>query len=160
MRKWLVIGLATAILAVAAAVLVAGTGTSESAAWLQAHKAGDLMLPARVQGRAIEAATANGYASMFWPGVNLGPTTPGHSPGEVAATREEYDRWLRDMGDLGVRVVRIYTILRPSFYEALDAYNDEHADAPIMLIQGVWIPEEEFYETENAYSKPVTDGFR
>jgi hypothetical protein len=160
MRKWLVIGLASAVLVVAAVILVAGAGTSESAAWLQAHKAGDLTLPARVQGRSIEAATANGYAPMFWPGVNLGPTTPGHQPGEVAATREEYDRWLRDMGDLGVRVVRIYTILRPSFYDALNAYDDAHVDAPIMLIQGVWIPEEEFYETENAYSKPVTDGFR
>jgi hypothetical protein len=84
---------------------------------------------------------------MFWPGVNLGPTTPGHSPGEVAATREEYDRWLQGMGDLGVQVVRIYTILRPAFDDALAAYNDEHADAPIMLIHGVWIPEE-VHDTE------------
>ena len=127
---------------------------------LEPRKSGDLMLPARVEGRSIAAATADGYAPMFWPGVNLGPTTPGHSPGEVAATREEYDRWLEGMGDLGVRVVRIYTILRPAFYDALAAYNDEHADAPIMLIHGVWIPEEEFYETENAYSKAVTEGFR
>ena len=138
----------------------AGAGSSEGDVWLEPRKSGDLMLPARVEGRSIAAATADGYAPIFWPGVNLGPTTPGHSPGEVAATREEYDRWLKGMGDLGVRVVRIYTILRPAFYDALGDYNDDHDDAPIMLIHGVWIPEEEFYETENAYSKAVTEGFR
>ena len=37
--------------------------------------------------------------------------------------RADYDRWLAGMGDLGVRVVRVYTILRPAFYDALAAYN-------------------------------------
>src|SRR6187431_2334095 len=160
MVKRLVIGLAVAALVAGVALFVAGAGRSEGDAWLEPQKSGDLMLPARVEGRSIAAATAAGYAPIFWPGVNLGPTTPGHQPGEVAATREEYDRWLKGMGDLGVRVVRIYTILRPAFYDALADYNDDHEDAPIMLIHGVWIPEEEFYETGNAYSKSVTEEFR
>jgi hypothetical protein len=117
-----------------------------------------LKLPARVAGPAIQAATEDDFVSRFWAGVNLGSTVPGTQPGEVAATRADYDRWLEGMGDLGVRVVRIYTILRPAFYDALAAYNKEHE--PLFFIQGVWIPEEEFLATGNAYAPAVTDGFK
>jgi hypothetical protein len=120
-----------------------------------------MTVSARVQGRSIEAATQSGFAPIFWAGVNLGSTVPGRQPGEVAATRDDYDRWLNGIGDLGARVIRIYTILRPSFYDALDAYNSAHADRPLFFIQGVWLPgEEEFYATGNAYSPGVTGTFR
>ena len=119
-----------------------------------------LTLPARVEGRSVEAATRNGFAPGFWAGVNLGSTIPGRQPGEVAATRQDYDRWLSGIGDLGARVIRIYTILRPSFYEALAAYNRTH-DRPLFFIQGVWLPgEEEFVASGNAYKPSVTRGFK
>jgi hypothetical protein len=120
----------------------------------------EMMLPARVEGRAIAVATNDGFAPLFWAGVNLGSTVPGHQPGEVAATRADYDRWLPEMGDLGVRVVRIYTILRPAFYDALAAYNRAHEEQPIFLMQGVWVPEEQLNATGNAYDRAVTQGFR
>jgi hypothetical protein len=47
------------------------------------------------------------------------------------------------MQDLGARVVRVYTILRPDFYEALAAHNERNPRTPLYFIQGVWIPEEE-----------------
>jgi hypothetical protein len=119
-----------------------------------------LRLPARVERRAVAAAADDGFVARFWPGVNLGSTVPGTQPGEVAATRADYDRWFDGMGDLGVRVVRIYTILRPAFYDALAAYNDAHRDEPLFVVQGVWIPEEEFLATGNAYDSAVSDGFR
>jgi hypothetical protein len=119
-----------------------------------------LMLPARVAGDHLALATGGGFEPRFWPGVNLGATIPGTQPGEVAPTRAHYDRWLVGMGHLGVRVVRIYTILRPAFYEALAAYNAAHPAAPVRLMQGVWIPEERFTETQNAYDPEVTSGFR
>ena len=101
----------------------------------------------------------DGFVPLFWAGVNLGSTVPGSQPGEVAATRADYDRWFEGIGDLGARVVRIYTILRPDFYDALAAYNESHSDRPLFFIQGVWIPEEEFVATGNAYAPAVTDGF-
>jgi hypothetical protein len=114
-------------------------------------------VPAHVDGAKIVA----GGGAHFWPGVNLGSTIPGHQPGEVAATRADYDRWLAGMGDLGVKVVRIYTILRPSFYDALAAYNAKHPSRPIYFIQGVWLPgEEDWYAAGNAYDPAVTDTFK
>jgi hypothetical protein len=120
-----------------------------------------LQLPARVNGPGLELSTPAGFQRRFWPGVNLGSTTPGHQPGEVAATRREYDRWIAGMGDLGVRVVRIYTILRPDFYAALADYNAKHPAAPVYFMQGIWVPgEEDWYAGGDAYAPAVTDTFR
>jgi hypothetical protein len=80
------------------------------------------------------------FEPRFWPGVNLGVTVPGHHPGELAPTRADYDRWLDGMRRLGARVVRVYTILRPVFYEALDAHKARHPGSPLYLIQGIWVP--------------------
>jgi len=80
--------------------------------------------------------------------------------GELAVSRAVYDRWLADMGRLGIRVIRVYTILRPGFYDALASYNGRHPDAPLLLIQGVWIPEQQFVASGNAYAPAVTNGFR
>jgi hypothetical protein len=146
-------------------VVMAVAGDPEEAAVVESprfepRRVGDVTLPARVDGRAIAVATADGFAPRFWAGVNLGSTVPGRQPGEVAATREDYDRWLAGMGELGVGVVRIYTILRPAFYDALAAYNAEHSDRPILFMQGVWVPEEELLATGNAYDRAVTQGFK
>ena len=57
----------------------------------------------------------------------------------MAPTREDYSRWIWEMGRLGVSTVRVYTILRPSFYDALRAYDlGQSPNCPIRLIQGVW----------------------
>jgi hypothetical protein len=119
-----------------------------------------LRVPARATATGVDLARHGGFSPRFWPGVNLGSTIPARFPGEVAAGPEEYRRWIAGMGDLGVRVVRIYTILRPSFYAELDAYDRAHPGAPIRFIQGVWIPEDEFLATGDAYDPAVTDGFR
>ena len=108
-----------------------------------------LKLPARVQGRDLALGYEGRFAKRFWPGVNLGVTVPGRHPGELAPTRADYDRWLDGMQDLGARVVRVYTILRPAFYDALAAHNARNPRTPLYFIQGVWIPEEEFLATHD-----------
>jgi hypothetical protein len=145
----------------AVALLVCGCGSNPAAQEQPPApiSSGGLKLPARVAGTQIEAAENGRFVPHFWAGVNLGSTVPGRLPGEVAATRADYDRWLKGMGDLGVSVVRIYTILRPSFYDALRAYDLAHPAHPIHVIQGVWIPEEQFLATRNAYAPSVVNGF-
>jgi hypothetical protein len=145
----------------ALAVLLLGAPPAPAASYAGSTiEADGLRMPARVAGRDVQLATANGFRTRFWPGVNLGATVPGTQPGEVAPARADYDRWLGGMGALGTRVVRVYTILRPAFYDALAAYNRRHPRAPIYLLQGVWIPEDEFIAAQDAYAPAVTDGFR
>ena len=156
-------GISYAVVAVVALALATGCSSGEKNAQPEfaPRKVDGLTLPARVEGRSIEPATKNGFVPTFWAGVNLGSTIPGRQPGEVAATRQDYDRWLSGIGDLDARVIRIYTILRPSFYDAVAAYNQAHADRPLFFIQGVWVPgEEEFVAQGNAYLPSVTSGFK
>jgi len=157
MIRLVVPALATALLVAGCFGGGGGSGTSQPS--FSTRKVDGLTLPARVEGRAVAAAAKDGFVAEFWPGVNLGSTVPGRQPGEVAATRADYDRWLGGIGDLGARVVRIYTILRPAYYDALAAYNAAHPKDPLFFIQGVWIPEEEFLATGNAYNPSVTKGF-
>jgi hypothetical protein len=144
--------------AFALAALATGCASSGDEPPYTTTKVNGLELPARVQGPRLAVATDDGWEPRFWPGVNLGATIPGRQPGEVAPAREDYDRWLDGIGELGARVVRIYTILRPAFYEALAAYNEAHADRPLFLVHGVWIPEEEWLDSGDAYDSAVTDG--
>ena len=93
-------------------------------------------------------------------GVNLGATIPGHYPGELAVRREDYRRWFPQMTKLGLHSLRVYTILPPYFYEELSAFNLANPGNPLYLIQGVWIPEEQFLETGNLFEDQVREVFR
>ena len=87
--------------------------------------------------------TASGDIT-FWGGVNLGPTVPGHSPGELAIPAAQYRAWFPQMASMGVRFLRIYTVMPPSFYDELAAFDRGHHDAPLYLIQGVYLPDESY----------------
>ena len=81
------------------------------------------------------------------PAINLGSSVPTRQPGEVGSiTAEHYRRWFAEMADLGIRVVRIYTLHPPAFYDELAAYNRAHPDAPLYLVQGVYLPDESYIE--------------
>jgi len=95
----------------------------------------------------------------FWTGVNVGATTPGHSPGELAITAADYRRWFGDMGRMGVRVVRVYTIHPPQMYEELLAYNRAVPSAPLYLIQGLYLPDESYVRTGNLFDPASSTAF-
>jgi hypothetical protein len=96
----------------------------------------------------------------FVAGVNLGPTIPGRFPGEQAIRREDFRRWFPQMRDLGIQAIRVYTIMPPLFYEELVAFNEANATRPLLLVHGVWIPEERFRQTSDLYDPFVRDEFR
>lgn len=95
----------------------------------------------------------------FWGGVNLGTSIPGHNPGEVAISPEQYRQWIQEMGDFGVRFLRVYTLHRPEFYQALRDYNLAHPDHPIYVLHGVYLPDESYLETHDLYDPKPTKAF-
>lgn len=103
-------------------------------------------LAARVRGRAFEVQDANGaWRPLFVKGINLGAALPGRHSSEFP-DRATYREWIRAWGELGVNVVRVYTIHPPWFYEELAAY-DAVAAHPIRLVHGVWAeppPDDDF----------------
>jgi hypothetical protein len=111
-----------------------------------------------VDGDRLSLHTASG-PKHFLTGVNLGSTTPTHQPGELAITARDYRRWFAGMGRLGVRVVRIYTIHPPAFYTELAAYNRAHPQAPLYLVQGVYLPDESYLDGGTLYDPAADEGF-
>jgi hypothetical protein len=154
----------------ASLVLVAGLAacTPATAAHAPRSAASWAPRPRAVGGlRAVATSDAAGYSLFtahgvvrFLPGVDLGATVPGRLPGELAITAADYRRWLDEMGGLGIRAVRIYTIHPPAFYQALAAYDRAHAAAPIYLIQGVYLPNDRYLRTGDLYDGTVTSTFR
>ena len=130
-------------------------GPSRAAAPVQR---GGLSALAEQRGDEVALHTASGDVT-FWTGVNLGSTTPGHSPGELAVSREDYRRWFEQMGRLGVQVLRVYTIHGPQMYEELLAYNEAHRDAPLYLAQGVYLPDSTYVEKGDLFDAASTGAF-
>jgi hypothetical protein len=120
--------------------------------------AGGLSTAAVADAAGFTLHTASG-GRTFLPGVNLGGTTPGHQPGELAIAAEDYRAWFAAMDRLGVRAVRVYTIHPPSFYTELAAHNRAYPDRPLYLVQGVYLPDESYVAKGNLYDPAVTNAF-
>jgi hypothetical protein len=93
--------------------------------------------PFRISGGRFTVRQHGTERPFFIKGVNLGLGLPGSFPGEFAVKKGTYRRWFEDMAELGVNVVRVYTVHPPAFYEALARFN-EAAPRKLFLVQGVW----------------------
>jgi hypothetical protein len=117
--------------------------------------ANGLKMVAGADGRQYVLHTRGGDRT-FLPGVDLGGTTPGHPPGELSISAAQYRAWFAAMSYLGIRVVRIYTIHPPAFYQQLAAYNEGNPDRPLYLMQGVSLPT----SSSNLFDPAVTSAFQ
>src|SRR5689334_2863664 len=144
--------------AAALAALVLLPATAGASDWAsRPARIGGLTVPARATGTGVELSRGGGlFAPKFWAGVNLGVTIPGHDPGELAIPRSEYDRWLVEMGVLGVRVIRVYTLQRPVFYAALASYDRKHPRSSLWLLQGIYVDQGRLDSVHNAYDPGLT----
>ena len=104
------------------------------------------------------------YIPLFIKGINLGVSVPGTQPGQLAATREDYRRWFRLIREAGYNTIRIYTLHYPRFYEELRSYNLENPQRPLLLLQGVWLEEQEIYrdlyQLTSAFSQETREVIR
>ncbi|XXM70887.1 hypothetical protein ACQ0QQ_14350 [Lysinibacillus sphaericus] len=98
------------------------------------------------------------WEDLLIKGVNMGIAKPGSFPGETAITKEEYLRWFKQIGAMNANALRVYTIHPPAFYEAFYEYN-QLAEDPLYLFHGVWVNEEIFLETNDAFARENTDEF-
>ncbi|MDF2587782.1 MAG: hypothetical protein K0S41_1623 [Anaerocolumna sp.] len=99
------------------------------------------------------------WNKTFIKGVNIGATKPGYFPGEHGIAKKDYLRWFHYISNMGANTIRVYTMLKPEFYEALYEYNKNRKD-PLYLMQGVWINEEDIQKQKNAYNPVIMDRFK
>lgn len=96
------------------------------------------------------------FAEIYVKGTNIGLGKPGYFPGETAVTKEEYSRWLAQIGEMNANCIRVYTVQPPAFYEAFYEYN-QRAERPLYLFQGTWYDETRMLETADAYDGQLTE---
>ena len=99
------------------------------------------------------------WEKSFVKGVNIGAAKPGTFPGELAITKEEYLRWFKQISDMNADTIRVYTILKPEFYDALYEYNKTSLK-PIYIFQGTWINEDDLAELQDAHNPIIKNGFK
>ena len=117
-----------------------------------------IQLAGRVGEQYVQVYKNGKWENVLLKGVNMGIAKPGHFPGETAITKEQYFRWFKQIGAMHANAVRVYTIHPPAFYEAFYEYN-QIAKQPLYLFHGVWINEETFLRTNDAFAKENTDEF-
>ncbi|GFP74551.1 family 2 glycosyl transferase [Clostridium fungisolvens] len=99
------------------------------------------------------------WEKSFIKGVNIGAAKPGAYPGELAITKDEYMRWFKEISAMNADTIRVYTILKPEFYDALYEYN-RTAIKPLYIFQGVWANEDDLKKFKNTHNPKIKNGFK
>lgn len=103
------------------------------------------------------------YVPFFIKGINLGVSIPGTFPGELAANKDQYTRWIEGIHDVGFNCIRVYTLHYPRFYEALKEFNNANPASPMYLMHGVWLEEElsgytkDLYQLNDVFDQEIKD---
>ena len=116
-----------------------GTGEVEPAPIV---RRGSVAVNFRARGDYFEVLGKAEWKRTYLKGVNLGPARPGEFPSMPPADTGTYLEWLAQIAGMSANMVRVYTILPPAFYQALDMHNKRSSDK-IWLLQEVWLRERE-----------------
>jgi hypothetical protein len=88
----------------------------------------------------------------FLKGVNIGATKPGYFPGELAITKQEYTRWFHQISEMNANTIRVYTTMKPAFYDALFEFNQE-SDRKLYVMHGLWLNENKIASIHDPYAE-------
>ena len=115
------------------------------------HRPDSLVLVSRAAGDSFEVRQGKTWRPFYIRGVNLGAALPGRFPSEFPQDSATYAHWLSLMAGMHANLVRLYTILPPSFYRAVRAWNLGHPGQTLWLMHGVWTelpPNDDFDDAE------------
>lgn len=77
---------------------------------------------------------------LFIKGVDIGFGLPGRFPTEFPEDMNIYLEWFKLISEMNANVIRVYTILPPQFYKALNIFNQgKNAKDKLFFIQGIWV---------------------
>ena len=147
-KKWILV-----MAVMAAAVSISACTGNRNPAVGQEKNGAENTIPTRDTGEITMSfyAGENGYfykngekvMSLFYiKGVNMGLTEATTDLANPNVDYDTYYEWFEEIAAMNANTVRVFSIMNPNFYEALDDYNSRHRDEPLFLIQGIWFSED------------------
>ena len=119
-----------------------GIGDRKAEGSLPPAGGGAPALHVRVSGQTFEHQNEDGtWNELFARGVNIGSSLPGKWFTEFVRSEQLFIDWFEKISAMGANTIRVYTLLAPEFYSALQYYNASCAEQPLLLYQEIW-PEE------------------
>lgn len=112
---------------------------------------GNVKYRVKAEGNYFQFYDQGKWSKLFLKGVNIGAGEPGLFPGDLTISYEDYYRWFGEISAMGANCVRIYTAMRPQFYNALADFNKK-AKQPLYFYQGVWLSETDIASLGDAYA--------
>ncbi|AXI00207.1 hypothetical protein DV702_11030 [Sporosarcina sp. PTS2304] len=81
----------------------------------------------------------NKWKSFYVKGVNIGSSVPGSTKDSLPTDQAFYSNWFDQIGAMNANTIRVYELMPPAFYQALDTYNYQHTDEKLYLLQSISI---------------------
>jgi hypothetical protein len=128
---------------------------------LSSYKAPEMYtVPFKTIGDYFSVYNGKEYKKFFLKGMNLAVALPGTRAGELEISTKQYLDWFQRMADIGINMIRVYTLHRPPFYDAVRIYNLSHPDKPLYIMHGIWFDEDEEVSDMYERSKNFEDGIK
>lgn len=159
MKKWLLLGFIV-ILVGFLSIMIAGLIKKKPIVQIQ----NGITTSATIHDGDFYIFNNNKPKKIFIKGVNIGATKPGYFPGELGITKEDYLRWFKQISEMNANTIRVYTTMKPAFYDALYEFNLE-SDEKLYVMHGVWVNEDlmkalmdPYAEEERLLNEFISDG--
>ena len=114
--------------------------------------ANDLSYRFKTEGESFFVYKGGERNKLFMTGVNIGASEPALFPGDLTISYETYLGWFEKISAMNCNCIRVYTIMRPQFYLALNDFNKK-AENPLYLFQGVWVNEDDIERLGDVYAE-------
>ena len=147
MKKWL-LGVLIAILVVSLSLMIASLLRKKPIIQIQ----DDITTYATIHDGDCYIFNDNKPTKTFIKGVNIGATKPGYFPGELGITKDDYLRWFRQIAEMNANTIRVYTTMKPDFYDSLYEFNIE-SETKLYVMHGVWLNEDLMKELGDPYAE-------
>lgn len=112
----------------------------------------------RAEGKSLQRWDGQEYSNVILRGVDVSSSQPGHYSTAYDASKEDYLRWFKAIGEMGANAVRAVNIMDDDFYNALYDHNTTH-DSPLYLLQGTSVEDSVGDGSGDAYDKNFLDVF-
>lgn len=99
-------------------------------------------LVSKITDRQFSVYRNGDWNKMYVKGVDIGPTVPGVPDGILPDDPAFYRDWFEKIGAMNANTIRVYTLMPPVFYRALDVYNFNNPDKKLYLLQNISVNQE------------------